>query len=70
MSFVWTSRDDLHARLRGFALYLTEALVNGRLAVVYAMQPDALVRAKAAAEQGDEVAQKALTILTQQRMKE
>ena len=70
MNFDWATKDDSHAIHRGFPLYLTDDFVNGRLTVVYAMLPEGLARAKAAAEQGDETAKKALAILAHQRMKE
>lgn len=69
MNFDWTTKDASHAIHRGFPLYLTDDFVDGKLTVVYSMQPDALVRAKAAAKQGDETAKKALAILAYQRMK-
>lgn len=69
MNFDWATKDDSHAIHRGFPLYLTDAFVNGKLTLVYAMPPEGLAKAKAAAEQGDETAKKALAILVQQRMK-
>ena len=69
MNFDWTIKDDSHAIHRGFPLYLTDDFVNGKLTVVYSMPPEGLARAKAAAEQGDETAKKALAILVHQRMK-
>lgn len=70
MNFDWTTKDGSHAIRRGFPLYLTDDFVDGKLTVVYAMPPEGLARAKAAAEQGDETAKKALAILAYQRMKE
>lgn len=70
MNFDWATKDDSHAIHRGFPLYLTDAFVNGRLELQYSMTEEGLAKAKAAAEQGDETAKKALAILVQQRMKE
>ena len=65
----WTTDDASHARSRGFPLYLTDAFVDGQLRVYYSFKQEHFEKAKAAADNGDPVAQKALALLTIQRLK-
>lgn len=66
----WTADDARYARYRGFPLYLTDAFVDGRLRVYYSFRQESFEKAKAAADNGDPVAQKALALLAIQRLKE
>ena len=65
----WTTSDTSHARAHGFPLYLTDAFVDGQLRVYYSFKQEHFEKAKAAADNGDPVAQKALALLAMQRLK-
>ena len=65
----WTTNDAGYARSRGFPLYLTNAFVDGWPRVYYSFKQEHFEKAKAAADNGDPVAQKALALLAIQRLK-
>lgn len=69
MSIVWTSHDASRAMRRDFPLYLTDEFIDGVLSLRYSMSQESIHNAKLAAERGDPVAEKALLLLTMQRMK-
>jgi hypothetical protein len=54
---------------RDFPLYLTDEFIDGVLSLRYSMSQESIHNAKLAAERGDPVAEKALLLLTMQRMK-
>lgn len=68
MSIFWTTNDDRHARMRDFPLYLTDEVIDGVPSLRYSMSQESIHNAKLAAERGDPVAEKALLLLTIQRM--